>query len=103
MTASHVPARAGVGPGTRTGTRRRFLQSFNTAGRYRRVRPLRGLGYLRKGIRLVRSETQHFSNTVATPMPPPMQRVARPFLASGRLAISWIRVTMMRAPEAPTG
>ena len=47
--------------------------------------------------------SQHFSNTVATPWPPPMQRVARPFLASGRLSISWSRVTMMRAPEQPTG
>ena len=40
---------------------------------------------------------------VATPWPPPMQRVARPFLASSRLSISCSRVTMMRAPEAADG
>ncbi len=44
-----------------------------------------------------------FSKEAATPMPPPMQRVARPFLASGRRIISWARVTMIRAPEQPTG
>ena len=49
------------------------------------------------------SADQHFSNTTAVPMPPPMHRVARPFLASGRFCISWSRVTMIRAPEAPTG
>ena len=49
------------------------------------------------------SANQHFSNTTAVPMPPPMHRVARPFLASGRFCISWSRVTMIRAPEAPTG
>ena len=47
--------------------------------------------------------TQHFSKIVATPIPPPMHRVARPFLASGRFCISCSRVTMIRAPEAPTG
>ena len=49
------------------------------------------------------SADQHFSNTTAVPMPPPMHRVARPFLASGRFCLSWSRVTMIRAPEAPTG
>ena len=49
------------------------------------------------------SANQHFSNTTAVPMPPPMHRVARPFLASGRFCISCSRVTMIRAPEAPTG
>ena len=47
--------------------------------------------------------TQHFSKMVATPWPPPMHSVARPFLASSRFCISWSRVTMIRAPEAPTG
>ena len=51
----------------------------------------------------LQAEAQHFSKMVATPWPPPMHRVARPFLASSRLSISWSRVTMMRAPEAPTG
>ena len=37
------------------------------------------------------------------PWPPPMHRVARPCLASSRLSISCSRVTMIRAPEAPTG
>ena len=46
---------------------------------------------------------QHFSNTTAVPIPPPMHRVAKPFLASGRRCISCSRVTMIRAPEAPTG
>ena len=50
-----------------------------------------------------RRENQHFSKMVATPWPPPMHRVARPFLASSRFCISWSRVTIMRAPEAPTG
>ncbi len=36
------------------------------------------------------------------PMPPPMQRVARPFFTL-RFFISWSSVTRMRAPEAPTG
>src|SRR5204863_9774960 len=39
---------------------------------------------------------------MAMPMPPPMQRVARPFLAS-RFCISCSSVTNTRAPEAPTG
>ena len=39
---------------------------------------------------------------IATPMPPPMQSVARPFLASRRF-ISCSRVTSTRAPEAPIG
>ena len=52
---------------------------------------------------LSRKVGQHFSKMVATPWPPPMHRVARPFLASSRLAISCSRVTMIRAPEAPTG
>ena len=51
----------------------------------------------------LQSEAQHFSKMVATPWPPPMHRVARPFLASSRFCISCSRVTMMRAPEAPTG
>ena len=49
------------------------------------------------------SAVQHFSNTTAVPIPPPMHRVARPFLASGRFCISCSRVTMIRAPDAPTG
>ena len=36
-------------------------------------------------------------------MPPPMQRVAMPRRASGRLTISWSSVTMIRAPEQPMG
>ena len=39
---------------------------------------------------------------MATPMPPPMHRVARPFLALRR-PISCSRVTSTRAPEAPIG
>ena len=52
---------------------------------------------------LSRKVGQHFSKMVATPWPPPMHRVARPFLASSRFCISCSRVTMIRAPEAPTG
>ncbi len=51
----------------------------------------------------ISSVLQHFSNTTAVPIPPPMHRVARPFLASGRFCISCSRVTMIRAPDAPTG
>ena len=51
----------------------------------------------------ISSAFQHFSNTTAVPIPPPMHRVARPFLASGRFCISCSRVTMIRAPDAPTG
>ena len=51
----------------------------------------------------ISSALQHFSNTTAVPIPPPMHRVARPFLASGRFCISCSRVTMIRAPDAPTG
>src|SRR3954453_18231914 len=38
----------------------------------------------------------------AIPMPPPMHRVARPFLAS-RFCISCSRVIRTRAPDAPIG
>ena len=51
----------------------------------------------------ISSAFQHFSNTTAVPIPPPMHRVARPFLASGRFCISCSRVTIIRAPDAPTG
>ncbi len=39
---------------------------------------------------------------MATPIPPPMHRVASPRFAS-RFCISWSRVTKTRAPEAPIG
>jgi hypothetical protein len=39
---------------------------------------------------------------MAMPMPPPMHKVARPFLAS-RFCISCNSVTSTRAPDAPTG
>jgi|GEM_PF-385738 len=42
------------------------------------------------------------STTRATASPPPMQRVARPFLAL-RCFIVWTSVVRMRAPEAPMG
>ena len=42
------------------------------------------------------------STTAVQPMPPPMQRVARPFFAS-RFFISCSRVTRIRQPDAPTG
>src|SRR5581483_6381463 len=42
------------------------------------------------------------STHMAMPMPPPMQSVARPFLAS-RFCISCSRVVRIRAPEAPIG
>ena len=42
------------------------------------------------------------STHIAMPMPPPMQSVARPFLAL-RFCISYSSVTSTRAPEAPIG
>src|SRR4051795_8046466 len=42
------------------------------------------------------------STHIAMPMPPPMQSVARPFLAS-RFCISCSSVISTRAPDAPTG
>jgi len=42
------------------------------------------------------------STASATPMPPPMHRLARPFRASRR-AISCSKVTRMRQPDAPMG
>ena len=42
------------------------------------------------------------STAMATPMPPPTQRVARPLPALARI-ISYSSVTSTRAPEAPMG
>ena len=42
------------------------------------------------------------SSVMATPMPPPMHKVARPFLAPRRF-ISCSSVTSTRAPDAPIG
>ena len=55
------------------------------------------LRFLQCGARLAYRSTH-----IAMPMPPPMQRVARPFLAS-RFCISCSSVTRTRAPEAPIG
>src|SRR5262249_49176266 len=44
----------------------------------------------------------HLSTHIAMPMPPPMQRVARPFFAL-RFCISWSSVTSTRPPDAPIG
>src|SRR2546426_1218704 len=49
-----------------------------------------------------RKRTQSRSTHMAMPMPPPMQSVARPFLAL-RFSISWSSVTSTRAPDAPIG
>ena len=52
--------------------------------------------------RTTRAPDHSLSTHMAMPMPPPMQSVARPFLAS-RFCISCSSVTSTRAPEAPTG
>src|SRR5215213_6136609 len=43
------------------------------------------------------------STTIAMPCPTPMHIVARPYLTSGRRAISCTSVVRIRAPEAPRG
>src|SRR5262249_1840123 len=53
-------------------------------------------------IRTSSGTDQSRSTHMAMPMPPPMQSVARPFLAS-RFCISCNNVVRMRAPEAPIG
>src|SRR5690606_19130913 len=60
---------------------------------------------VRRYFRLIEYNVQHAgqrSTARATPIPPPMHRVARPFLASRR-TISCSRVTSMRQPDAPIG
>ncbi len=47
-------------------------------------------------------EGDYLSRHMATPMPPPMHSVARPFLAS-RFCISCTSVVSTRAPDAPIG
>src|SRR5262249_18731472 len=42
------------------------------------------------------------SNSVAIPCPPPMHIVANPYRAC-RVAIAWISVVAIRAPDAPSG
>src|ERR1700733_3906219 len=48
------------------------------------------------------TNAQSRARHIAIPMPPPMHKVARPFLAS-RFCISCSNVTSTRAPDAPTG
>src|SRR5690554_383330 len=58
---------------------------------------------VRRYLRLIQNHVQHQRSTArATPMPPPIHSVARPFLASRRV-ISCSRLTRMRQPEAPIG
>src|SRR5690554_1225773 len=58
---------------------------------------------VRRHLRLIQNHIQHQRSTArATPIPPPMHKVARPFLASRR-TISCSRVTRIRQPEAPIG
>ena len=79
-----------------------FFQAVEKSRRLFR-QPERRAASRRPFFYAISSALQHFSNTTAVPIPPPMHRVARPFLASGRFCISCSRVTMIRAPDAPTG
>ena len=51
---------------------------------------------------LIKLIKNYLSKHIAIPMPPPMQRVAKPFLTS-RLIISCISVTSILVPDAPIG